>query len=135
MINMSAITIITFVFGGLLNLAGLFGFFSSGATHPLTLLPCALGLFLIACAVVSTDPKLHRQAMKFASMVTLFGFAAYVSSFSELLRILKKVSMINQGEIIAASASALFCFILLARYFQEFLVSRTKQKKKDGEGV
>ena len=130
---MSAITIITLIFGILLNILGLYGFLGTGAAHPITLLPCALGIFLIACAVVSTDPKLHRQAMKGASLVALFGLAANASSILDLVRGLKKISLISQSDLIASSATALLCLILLTRYFQEFLVTRSKKKDVKGE--
>jgi hypothetical protein len=126
---MSAIATITLVFGVLLNLIGLYGFLGTGAIHPIALLPCALGVLLGACTLASTDPKLHRQAMQGASLVALFGFVANVSAFRDLLLVLKKVTVSNQSEIIACSATSLLCLILLTRYFQEFLVSRSRKKE------
>ena len=126
---MSAIATITLVFGVLLNLIGIYGFLGTGTTHLIALLPCAIGVLLGACTLASTDPKLHRQAMQGASLVALFGFAATVTAFRDLLLVLKKITLNNQSEIIAGSATALLCLILLARYFQEFLVTRSKKKE------
>lgn len=126
---MSAIATITLIFGGMLNLLGLYGYFGTGAAHPVALLPCLLGILLVACAVVSTEPKLHRQTMQGASLVALIGFAANVPVFSDLLRVLKKITLTNQPVVIANSLTALLCLILLTRYFQEFLVSRSKKKE------
>ena len=126
---MSAIATITLVFGVLLNLIGLYGFLGTGATHPIALLPCAIGVLLGACTLASTDPKLHRQAMQGASLVALFGFAANVSAFRDLIFVLKKITVSNQSEIIACSATSLLCLILLTRYFQEFLVTRSRKKE------
>ncbi len=121
-------TTITLVFGVFLNLIGIADFFSSAPHAPTLLFPCLLGSLLLICSLVSTDPKLHRQAMKGATLVALVGFAATVSSFADLLRVVRKISLPNQPEIIATSATSLLCLILLTRYFQEFLVTRSKKK-------
>lgn len=122
-------TTITLVFGVLLSLIGLADFLYAGMHSPALLFPSLLGLLLIACSVVSTDHKLHRQAMKGAALVALLGFAATASAFRDLIFSLKKITLATQSENIANSATALLCLIFLTRCFQEFLVSRSRKKE------
>jgi putative effector of murein hydrolase len=122
-------TTITLVFGALLTLIGLADFFYAGMHSPALLFPCLLGILLIICSLVSTDPKLHRQAMKGAALVALLGFAATVTAFGDLLFSLKKVTFATHSEMIANSATALLCLIFLTRCFQEFLVSQSRKKE------
>ena len=122
-------TTITLVFGVLLSLIGLADFLYAGAHSPALLFPSLLGLLLIACSVVSTDSKLHRQAMKGAALVALLGFAATVTAFRDLIFALKKITLSTQSENITNSATALLCLIFLTRCFQEYLVSRSRKKE------
>ena len=126
-------TTITLVFGVLLSLIGLTDFLYAGAHSPALLFPALLGLLLIACSVVSTDPKLHRQAMKVAALVALLGFAATASAFYNLILALKKITLASQCEVIANSATALLCLIFLTRCFQEFLMSRSRKKDENAK--
>ena len=57
-------TIISFIFGILLNLLGLVSFYLSGASHPHTLFSCLFGLIIIACSFLSRDPKFYRRGMQ-----------------------------------------------------------------------
>jgi len=128
-VTISPMTTITLVFGALLTLIGLADFFYEGMHSPTLLFPSLLGILLIICSLVSSDPKLHRKAMKGAALVALFGFAATVSSFWNLLFSLKKITFATHSEMIANSATALLCLIFLTRCFQEFLVSRSRKKE------
>jgi hypothetical protein len=121
-------TTLTIIFGSLLNLVGLIGFLSTGATHPTALIPCALGLLLIIAALVGRNPSLHMHAMHAAVLVALIGLSATLSAFLQLPLILQKVAGEKTPAILSKSATALLCGLFILRSIQWFIQARQAKK-------
>ncbi|KAB2638916.1 MAG: hypothetical protein DVB30_05400 [Verrucomicrobia bacterium] len=120
---------VTLVIGLLLNVVGLVGFFGTGGIHYTALIPCALGVSLILCAIFARNPKIHMHVMHVAVLIGLLGFAATVSAFSKLLIVLKYPAAENGSAAIAKMATALLCGLFVARCIQSFVEARVLKKK------
>lgn len=117
------------IFGLLLNLVGLVGFFGTGATHYTALIPCALGLLLILSGLVARCEHLHKHAMHVAVLVSLLGFVATVSALGKIPLLLDHAAGDKTPSLIAKVATALLCgifFILCVRSFVRARLSRYK---------
>ncbi|MEI6416520.1 MAG: hypothetical protein WCO92_02235, partial [Verrucomicrobiota bacterium] len=71
---------LSIIFGLLLNIIGLVGFFGTGSTHYTALIPCALGLLLIISGLIARKENLRRHAMHVAVLVAFLGFLGTVSA-------------------------------------------------------
>ncbi len=111
---------LSLIFGFLLNIIGLVGFFGTGATHYTALIPCALGILLILSGIVAKKEHLRRHAMHIAVLVSLVGFLGTVSAFGKISLLLDQASDPKTPAIIAKIATAILCglfFILCVRSF------------------
>lgn len=112
--------ILSILFGLLLNLVGLIGFYSTGATHYTALIPCALGLLLIICGVIAKKEHLRKHVMHVAVLVALIGFVMTVSAFGKLPLLLNHTAGGKEAAILSKIATASLCgvfFILCVRSF------------------
>jgi hypothetical protein len=60
---MNSMSAISIIFGILLNVVGLVGFFGTGAAHPTSLSPCGLGLLLVICGLLARIEKIRMHVM------------------------------------------------------------------------
>jgi hypothetical protein len=121
---MTSISTISILFGVLLNIVGLVGFFGTGAAHPTALIPSVMGLLLIICGFLARNEKLHASAIQAALVVGVIGFAATASSFLDLMLVLRKTAGVQSPTIISKSATALLCGLFAARCIQSFVQTR-----------
>jgi hypothetical protein len=64
---------IAMIFGLLLILLGLGGFFGTGSAHPTALIPAGLGLALLLLGALALKDNLRKHAMHAAALVGLIG--------------------------------------------------------------
>ena len=122
-------TTITILFGSLLNLVGLVGFFYTGAAHPKALIPCALGLVLIILALMGRKPSQHMNAMHAAILVGLIGFGASLSALPKLQLVMLGHAGTQEAAIISKSATAFLCGLFVLRCIQSFIDARRAKKE------
>ncbi len=111
---------LSIIFGILLNLVGLLGFFGTGATHYTALIPCGLGVLLILSGIIAKNEALRRHAMHVAVLVGLVGFAATAPALGKVSMLLDYATNPKAPAIAAKIATALLCgifFILCVRSF------------------
>jgi hypothetical protein len=120
---------ISIIFGILLNIVGLTGFFGTGATHPTALIPCVLGILLILCGIIARNQKLHMHAMHAAVLVGLIGFAATVSAYTKIPSLLHHTAGEKGNAYLSKMATALLCGLFVARCIQSFVQARLLRKK------
>ena len=126
---MTSMSSISVVFGILLNVVGLVGFFGTGAAHPTALIPCGLGLLLIICGLLARIEKIRMHVMHVAVLVGLLGFGATVSSYGLLFAVLKQTAGDKTNSSIAKMATALLCALFVARCIQSFVEARMLKKQ------
>jgi len=126
---MTSMSSISVVFGILLNIVGLVGFFGTGAAHPTALIPCALGILLIICGLLARNEKIRMHVMHVAVLVGLLGFGATVSSYGLIFAVLKQTAGEKTNSSIAKMATALLCGLFVARCIQSFVEARVLKKQ------
>ncbi len=126
---MTSMPSISVVFGILLNIVGLVGFFGTGAAHPTALIPCALGILLIICGLLARNEKIRIHVMHVAVLVGLLGFGATVSSYGLIFAVLKQTAGEKTNSSIAKMATALLCGLFVARCIQSFVEARVLKKQ------
>lgn len=119
---------LSLLFGFLLNVVGLVGFFSTGASHPTALIPCALGLLLFISGIVARRKALHKHAMHVAVLVSLLGFLGTVSSFVKLRMLFAHMPLINEAAVLSKVSTALLCGIFFILCIRSFVRARLSKK-------
>ncbi len=127
--SMKSMTTITILFGVLLNVVGLVGFFCTGAVHPKALIPCALGLLLIIIALIGRKPDQHMHAMHAAVLVGLIGFGATCKALFNLNLVMLGHAGTEEVAIISKSATAFLCGLFVLRCIQSFIDARKAKKQ------
>lgn len=97
----------TIVFGLLLVVLGLAGYFLSGAASPTALIPAFFGIVLLVLGFVARAENLRKHAMHAAAAVALIGF---VGALASLLRapMETRSAIANFSQIAMALLTAVF---------------------------
>ena len=119
---------LSIIFGILLNIVGLIGFFTTGATHYTALIPCALGLLLILFGVIAKKESLRKHAMHGAVLVALLGFIATASALGKITLLFGTVPDPKAASIIAKSLTAFLCFLFFIVCVRSFVKARLLKK-------
>jgi len=119
---------ISLLFGILLNVVGLAGFFGTGAQHYTALIPSGLGLILILCGSIARKEELRRHAMHVAVLVSLIGFLSTVSAFGKVELLLGAIPDPKAPSIIAKIATALICLAFFILSVRSFVKARLLKK-------
>ena len=120
---------ISLIFGFLLNVVGLLGFYGTGATHYTALIPCALGLLLIVSALVARKEHLRRHAMHVAVLVSLIGFLGTASAFTKIPLLLDHAAGDKTPAFLAKIATALLCILFFILCLRSFVKARLMKKE------
>ncbi|HLB34296.1 MAG: hypothetical protein A3F67_00025 [Verrucomicrobia bacterium RIFCSPHIGHO2_12_FULL_41_10] len=118
---------LSIIFGLLLNIVGLVGFFGTGSIHYTALIPCILGVLLILSGIVAKCEHLHKHAMHVAVLVSLLGFLGTASSLRKISLFLDSSAILNAPATAAKIITAVLCglfFILCIRSFVKARLSR-----------
>ncbi len=116
------------LFGILLNIVGLVGFFGTGSTHYTALIPCGLGLLLILSGLVARKEKLRQHAMHVAVLVALLGFLGTASALGKITLLFGTIADPKAPAIIAKSATALLCGVFFVLCVRSFVRARLLKK-------
>lgn len=120
---------LSIIFGLLLNLIGLVGFFGTGATHYTALIPCGLGLLLILCGLIAKKENLRPHAMHVAVLVALIGFLGTASALGKISLLLDPTTDPKAAAIMAKIGTALLCGIFFILCIRSFVNARLLKKK------
>lgn len=119
---------LSIIFGLLLNLIGLVGFFGTGGTHYTALIPCLLGILLIVSGLIAKKEHLRRHAMHVAVLISLFGFIMTVKAFQKLGFAFENMNDPKAAAIMAKSATALLCGLFFILCIRSFVKARLLKK-------
>lgn len=119
---------LSIIFGFLINLVGLVGFFGTGATHYTALIPCILGLLLIVCGLIAKKESLRQHAMHVAVLVALIGFLGTASALGKIPLLFAATTDPKAAAIIAKSATALLCGLFFVLSVRSFVKARLLKK-------
>jgi len=116
---------VTLVFAVLLIAIGLFGFFSTGSTHPTALIPAALGVLLGVFGALSlSNPGRRKLFMHINVTLGLLGFLGTVMGLIAWLRMLGGATVANAPATEAKAAMAGLCLIYVLLCVRSFIAAR-----------
>ena len=105
----------TIIFGLLLTILGLAGYFLTGAVSMTALIPAFFGIVLLALGLLARSDRMRKHAMHAAAAVALIGFLGAVSS---LLRapMETRSAMANFSQIAMAVLTAIFVILCIKSF-------------------
>ena len=103
---------ITIIFGVLLSVTGVAGYFQTGAQHVTALIPTFLGVPLIICGILAAKENLRMMAMHIAVLLGLLGFLGSIGTLFKENQ--AQAALISKG---ITSALCLVFVILCVRSF------------------
>lgn len=108
---MAGLTTWTFTIGGLVAVTGIVAYVATGAASLTALIPTALGVLLLVCAVIARSPKAHKHAIHAALIIALIGLAGTLMNVVKIGDLLA-----GTAERPAAIIASIITFVLLAVY-------------------
>lgn len=118
----------TIGFGFALVVLGIAGYFATGAQHPTSLIPAAVGVVLIVLGILARNPKMHMHAMHGAALAALIGFAGSVTGIGQLVKMAAGEAIQRPPAAIARSIMAVLCLAFLALTVRSFIAARRARK-------
>jgi hypothetical protein len=127
------------VFGILLAILGVYGFFTTGMVHYTALIPAGVGLVLAVLGVVGRKEALRKHAMHAAAVVGVLGFLG-----SAFMIVRKVPQLIKEGRLthadgtsatdsfMANCAMAALCGVFVALCVKSFMEVRRRRKAGAG---
>ncbi len=118
--------IITIVYGSLLVLLGLAGYFGSGAESPTALIPLAFGIPLEALGLVAyVKPAARKHAMHAAATIALLGLLGTAKALAKLPALLQGAPMDRPAAVAAQCIMAVLSIIFIALCVRSFIAARS----------
>jgi membrane-bound ClpP family serine protease len=118
------------VFGILLAILGLYGFFTTGMEHPTALIPTGVGAVLIVLGALARKETLRKHAMHAAAVVGVLGFLAGAGRF---IYELSKGMDVTGTAGMSTATMAVLCGVFVALCVKSFVEAR--RRRKAGAGV
>ena len=120
---------VSVIFGVLLSVLGLYGYFGMGRVSITALIPLFIGVPIIILGVLAFDEKRIKHSMHAASVLVLLGLIGSVYRF------LQKVILGNiDGSSIILIIMSVICIIFLILAINSFVEARKVREKKQAAG-
>ena len=117
------------IFGILLAILGLYGFFTTGMEHPTALIPTGVGVLLAILGAVAKKEAYRKHAMHAAAVVGVLGFLAGAGRFFYEL---SKGMDVTGTAGMSTATMAVLCGVFVALCVKSFIDAR--RRRKAGEG-
>lgn len=114
----------TIVFGILLILLGLGGWFGSGGASMTALIPAAFGAVFVILGFVARKEKARKHAMHVAAIVGLAGFLGTASGLLSLPAVLSGEPVERPMAVVSKSIMAVLSLLFVARCVKSFIDAR-----------
>ena len=117
---------VTILFGILLGITGVVGFYQSGAEHPTALIPAFIGIPLFVCGIIAAKEAMRMLAIHIAVLVGLIGFIGAAATLFKA----------NQGmaAILSKSITSVLCATFIGLCVRSFIQARkTREAAAVGE--
>jgi hypothetical protein len=122
------------IFGLLLAILGLWGYFGAPADHrsPTALIPTAEGVLLVVLGVLARKESLRKHAMHAAAAAGLLGFAAAAGRF--LYKLFTDGDVLNTAGLSTATMAAL-CGVFVVLCVKSFMEARRRRRNAEAEAA
>lgn len=117
---------LTILFGVLLVLVGLIGYFATGHTHPTALIPSYFGLLLGIFGVLADTPDTRRRMlfMHIAVTLGLLGFLATVKGLIQWFQYLGGKMFEYPAAVQSKAAMSILCLVFVLLCVRSFIAAR-----------
>jgi hypothetical protein len=126
---------ITLVYGGVLILLGVGGYFGTGSTSPTALIPAGFGLVLVVCGLLARKDHLRKHVMHTAVLVGLIGFVVpAVRALPKVPELWSDGKVVNaEGKDMTAAvelqlAMAVICLVFVGQCVNSFIQARRRRR-------
>jgi hypothetical protein len=116
------------LFGGLLIVLGIWGYFGTGTTSLTALIPCVFGLVLAVCGILALNEKNLKMAMHIAAGVGLLGFLGTVRAWFKLPALLSGEVALRPEAVIAQSIMAALTLVFVLLCVKSFVDVRRARR-------
>lgn len=116
---------ISVLFGTLLSVLGLYGYFGMGRASVTALIPLFIGVPIIILGVLAFDEKKVKHTMHIASVLVLLGLIGSVYRFLE-----KLINGNMDSSSIVLIIMIVICIIFLMLAINSFIEARKAREKK-----
>jgi hypothetical protein len=114
----------TIVFGVILIVLGLAGYFGSGMASITALIPALFGVLLAALGAISRNPERRKLAMHVAVTVGVLGFLGSLSGLFKLGTLISGGPVERPMAVAAQSAMAVLMAIFVGMCVKSFIDAR-----------
>jgi hypothetical protein len=117
---------LTIVFGFMLVVLGLIGYFGTGHAHPTALIPAGFGLLLMLCGKMgdTLEQKRHAMWMHIAVLIGLVGFLATAKALWQLVQLVRGMPFAYPAAVESKAAMAMLMLIFVLLCVRSFIVAR-----------
>lgn len=116
----------TIVYGSLLIVLGVTGYFMSGMVSPTALIPAFLGIIILVSGVLAQKESRRKLFMHIALVFGLLGFLGTVSALPSLITMIGGEEVTLPGAVIGKSVTALLSLVFLIIGVKSFIDARRK---------
>jgi hypothetical protein len=125
---------ITIVFGALLVLVGLVGFFGTGGEHPTALIPAGPGLLFAVLGALSFKDGLRKHTMHVAAALGLLGFLGTgIRCVPALARLLSGERLERPAAFASEAVTAALCAAFVGLCVNSFIQARRRRSQAPPE--
>ena len=117
------------VFGILLAILGVYGFFTTHMEHPTALIPTGVGVILVILGALARKESLRKHAMHAAAVVGVLGFIAGAGRF---IYELSKGMDVTGTAGMSTATMAVLCGVFVALCVKSFMEVRRRRKTVEG---
>ncbi len=128
---------ITIVFGALLTVLGLYGYFGSTADSPsvTALIPAFFGVPLEICGILAMKDSLRKHAMHGAVMIALLGaLAAGGRGLMKIGALFSNDPDVNKRPVVMMLLMAVICAVFVVLCVRSFINVRREREQREAAG-
>lgn len=107
---------VTILFGVLLGITGIVGFYQTGAKHMTALIPAFIGIPLFVCGIIAAKEAMRMMAMHIAILIGLVGFIGAVTTLFKADQ--------EMAAIVSKSITSALCATFVGLCVRSFIQAR-----------
>jgi fucose 4-O-acetylase-like acetyltransferase len=117
----------TIVFGTLMILLGVVGYFVTGRQSPTALIPAIPGLLFVILGALARNPRLRMHAMHAVAALALIGFLAMIPGLIKLMRWAGGTAPGRPAAVVSQSVLAGLLLVFLVLCVRSFVAARRQR--------
>ena len=107
---------VTILFGVLLGITGIIGFYQTEAKHMTALIPAFIGIPLFVCGIIAAKEAMRMMAMHIAILIGLIGFIGAAATLFKANQ--------EMAALVSKSVTALLCAAFVGLCIRSFIQAR-----------